>query len=125
VRKRAFALLAPKRFEIVSQYMCNVTFDKTSFEWSRYTALSHAIKLKRNLRHLFTELAMAGRIEDTPLLEAVAFLQECLRSGTPLRQCKPSSIPTAFIPKTLKPHLYHPGPGKVKRFDVDRFEFLV
>jgi Domain of unknown function (DUF4158) len=87
VRKRAFALLAPERFEPVSQYMRNVSFDKAGFEWSHYTALSHAIK--RNLRHLFAELAVAGRIEDAPLLEAVAFLQACLRSGTPLRQCKP------------------------------------
>ncbi|WP_233860275.1 Tn3 family transposase [Paraburkholderia sp. HD33-4] len=123
VRKKAFALLAPERFEIVSQYLCNVTFDKTSFEWSRYTALSYAIK--RNLRHLFAELVVAGRVEDTPLLEAIAFLQECLRSGTPLRQCKPSSFPTAIIPKALKPYLYHPGPDKAKRLDVDRFEFLV
>lgn len=123
VRQRAFALLAPERIETVAQYMCNVTFDKASFEWSRYTALSHAFK--RNLRHLFAELAVAGRVEDTPLLEAVDFLQECLRGGTPLRQCNPSSFPTAFIPKTLKPHLYHPGSGKAKRLDVDRFEFLV
>jgi hypothetical protein len=86
VRQRAFALLAPEHIEIVSRYMCNVTFDKASFEWSSYTALSHAFK--RNLRHLFAELAVASRVEDTPLLEAVAFLQECLRSGTPLRQCK-------------------------------------
>ncbi|KWC13351.1 transposase, partial [Burkholderia ubonensis] len=123
VRKRAFTLLAPERFESVSQYMRNVTFDKAGFEWSHYTALSHAIK--RNLRHLFAELAVAGRIEDTPLLEAVAFLQECLRNGTSLRQCKPSSFPTAFIPKTLKPHLYRPEAGTTKQLDVDRYEFLV
>nr|WP_051381584.1 hypothetical protein [Paraburkholderia mimosarum] len=83
VRKRAFTLLAPERFESVSQYMRNVTFDKADFEWSHYTALSHAIK--RNLRHLFAELAVTGRVEDTPLLEAVAFLQTCLRDGTSLR----------------------------------------
>jgi len=123
VRKRAFALLAPERFETVSQYLRNVTFDKAGFEWSHYTALSHAIK--RNLRHLFAEMAVDGRAEDAPLLEAVAFLQTCLRSGTSLRQCKPSSFPTAFIPKTLKSHLYRPGPGKTKPLDVDRYEFLV
>ena len=123
VRKRAFALLAPERFETVSQYMRNVTFDKASFEWSHYTALSHTIK--RNLRHLFAELTVAGRIEDTPLLEAIAFLQERLRNGSSLRQCKTSSFPTAFIPKTLKPHLYRPGPNNTKQLDVDRYEFLV
>lgn len=123
VRSRAFALLAPERFESVSQYMRNVTFDKTGFEWAHYTALSRAIK--RNLRHLFAELTMAGRVEDARLHEAIAFLQECLRNGTSLRQCKPSTFPTAFIPKTLKPHLFRPGPGKTKQLDVDRYEFLV
>jgi len=123
VRKRAFTLLAPERFESVSQYMRNVNFDKAGFEWSHYTALSHAIK--RNLRHLFAELAVAGRVEDAPLLEAVVFLQACLRTETSLRQRNLSSFPTAFIPKTLKPHLYRPGPGKTKQLDVDRYEFLV
>nr|WP_318230244.1 SDR family NAD(P)-dependent oxidoreductase [Paraburkholderia terrae] len=89
----------------------------------RYTALSHAFK--RNLRHLFSGLTVAGRVEDTPLLDAVAFLQACLRGGTPLRQRNPSSFPTAFIPKALKPHLYRPGPGKAKQLDVDRYEFLI
>lgn len=54
-------MLAPERIETVAQYMCNITFDKASFEWSRYKALSHAFK--RNLRHLFAELAVAGRID--------------------------------------------------------------
>ena len=123
VRTRAFAMLAPELIETVSQYMRNITFDRAGFEWSHYTALSHAIK--RNLRHLFAGLTVAGRVEDTPLLDAVAFLQACLRSGTPLRQRDPSSFPTAFIPKALKSHLYRPGPGKARQLDIDRYEFLV
>ena len=123
VRKQAFTLLAPERFEPVSQYMRNVTFDKASFEWSHYTALSHTIK--RNVRHLFAGLDFAGRVEDAPLLEAVGFLQDLLRNGKSLRQCKPSAFPTAFIPKPLKPHLYHVEAGKKKQLDIDRYEFLV
>jgi Tn3 transposase DDE domain/Domain of unknown function (DUF4158) len=123
VRKKAFALLPPERFEPVSSYMRNVTFDKVGFEWSHYTALSPVIK--RNIRHLFAGIEFAGRVEDAPLLGAVAFLQELLRNGKSPRQSKPSAFPTAFIPKNLQPHLYRTEVGKKKRLDVDRYEFLV
>lgn len=123
VRKKAFALLPPERFEPVSNYMRNVTFDKVSFEWSHYTALSPVIK--RNVRHLFAGLEFAGRVEDAPLLEAVAFLQELFGNGKSPRQSKPSAFPTAFIPKNLQPHLYRTEVGKKKQLDVDRYEFLV
>jgi hypothetical protein len=123
IRKKAFTLLAPERFEPVSRYMREVTFDRTGFEWSYYTALSHTIK--RNVRHLFADLDFAGRIEDAPLLEAVNFLQNLLRGGKSPRQCKPSAFPTAFIPKPLQIHVYHTETGKKKRLDVDRYEFLI
>jgi TnpA family transposase len=123
VRKTAFALLAPERFEPVSNYMRNVTFDKTGFEWSHYTALANVIK--RNVRHLFAGLEFAGRVEDAPLLEAVAFLQDLLRNGKSPRQSKPSTVPTAFIPKNLHSHLYRTEGSKKKQLDVDRYEFLV
>jgi hypothetical protein len=74
VRKQAFALLDAERFAQVSGYMRKIEFDKTSFEWSFYGTL-HA-KFKLNLRHLFSNLDFAGLVEDAPLLEAVAFLQE-------------------------------------------------
>jgi hypothetical protein len=123
VRKKAFALLPPERFEPVSNYMRNVTFDKVSFEWSHYTALSPVIK--RNVRHLFAGLEFAGRVEDAPLLEAVAFLQELFGNGKSPRQSKPSAFPTAFIPKNLQPHLYRTEVGKKKQLNVDRYEFLI
>jgi hypothetical protein len=46
-----------ERFPLVSDYMRNIEFDKTGFEWSHYAKLSRAFK--RNLRHLFTELESA------------------------------------------------------------------
>ena len=57
VKKKAFSLLEPERFPLVSDYMRNIEFDKTGFEWSHYAKLSRAFK--RNLRHLFTELESA------------------------------------------------------------------
>jgi TnpA family transposase len=123
VKKRAFSLLAPERFVTVSSYMRDIAFDKTGFEWSHYTTLSQTIK--RNVRHLFSELDFAGGVEDAPLLEAVVFLQGLLRNGKSPRQINPSAFPTAFIPKSLQRYLYTSEPGKKKRLDVDRYEFLV
>ena len=55
-----------------------------------YTTLSPTFK--RNLRHLFAELDFAGRVEDAPLLEAVACLQGLRRRGQSPRQTNPSGL---------------------------------
>jgi hypothetical protein len=123
VKKRAFSLLEPERFPLVSDYMRNIEFDKTSFEWSHYAKLSPTFK--RNLRHLFAELEFSGRVENHTLLKAAAFLQDLLRQGKSPRQAKSSDFPVAFIPKSLRPYLFTAGPAKEKELEVDRYEFLV
>ncbi|MGF6766250.1 TnpA family transposase [Paraburkholderia sp. GAS33] len=123
VKKKAFSLLEPERFTLVSNYMRNVAFDKAGFEWSHYTTLSATIK--RNVRHLFSKLDFSGRVEDAPLLDAINFLQALLRNGKSPRQTNPSTFPTALIPKNLQRYLYGSEAGKKKKLDVDRYEFLV
>jgi hypothetical protein len=50
VKQKAFCLLEPERFALVSDYMRNIEFDRTAFEWSHYGTLH--FKFKLNLRHL-------------------------------------------------------------------------
>ncbi|MFC6280023.1 MULTISPECIES: Tn3 family transposase [Polaromonas] len=125
VKAQAFSLLEPAQFPVVSNYMCNIEFDKIGFEWDYYTAQSMAFK--RNLRHLFADLEFAGRVEDAPLLEALVFLQDLLRRGVPPSQINRDRFPDAVIPKGLRRYLFTPpaGKGTPKRLLVDRYEFLV
>lgn len=124
VKQKAFSLLEPERFSLVSEHLRQIEFDKTAFEWSYYGTLQHKFKL--NLRHLFCNLDFAGRVDDAPLLEAVIFLQALLRQGKSLRQAKPADFPTTVIPKGLQRYLYTTaGKRKDKRLEVDRYEFLV
>ena len=104
--------------------MRNIEFDKTAFEWSYYGTLQ--FKFKLNLRHLFCALDFAGLIDDAPLLEAVAFLQELLRQNKSPRQAKPADFPTAILAKGMQRYIYAPtGKRKEKRLEADRYEFLV
>lgn len=123
VQEQAFALLDPARFPLVTDYLRNIAFDKLGCEWSSYTKLSPTFK--RNLRHLFSELDFAGRVEDAPLLEAVACLQGLLRRGQSPRQTNPSIFPTTVIPKSVQRYLFIKAAGKAPCLDVDRYEFLV
>jgi TnpA family transposase len=123
VKEKAFTLLEPESFPTVSNYMCNVAFDKAGFEWSHYTKLSPTFK--RNLRQLFSELDFAGRVEDAPLLAAVVFLQGLLRQGKSPRQTKPSLFPVSVIPKGLQRYLFVTEDVKGKVLNVDRYEFLI
>src|SRR5271154_1326705 len=82
-------ILFPASFRLV--------FDEAAFEWAYYVRMSHAFKV--NLRHLFSELDFASRVEDAPLLKAVHFLQSALRQGKTPRQINASGFPLALIPK--------------------------
>jgi Domain of unknown function (DUF4158) len=124
VRQQAFALLDAERFAKVSGYMRKIEFDKTSFEWSFYGTL-HA-KFKLNLRHLFSNLDFAGLVDDAPLLEAVAFLQEILRHGRSPRQMNSADFPTGIIAKNVQRYMYtEAAKRKDRQLDIDRYEFLV
>lgn len=124
IKQRAFSLLEPERFALLSNYMRNIEFDKTAFEWSYYGKLQSKFKL--NLRHLFCALEFAGLIEDAPLLEAVTFLQVLLRQGKSLRQAKPGGFPTGIVGKGVQPYMYTAARKREeKQLEVDRYEFLV
>ena len=124
IKQKAFSLLEPERFPQVADYMRNIEFDKTAFEWSFYGTLQHKFKL--NLRHLFCNLDFAGMIDDAPLLEAVAFLQDVLRQDKSPRQAQPADFPTGVIAKALQRYMYTVAEKRIdKRLDVDRYEFLV
>ena len=124
VRQQAFSLLDSERFAQVSEYMRKIEFDRTAFEWSYYGTLHSKFKL--NLRHLFCNLDFAGLVEDAPLLEAVAFLQELLRQGKSLRQATPADFPTGIFAKGVQRYMYTDAEKrKDRRLEVDRYEFLV
>ncbi len=124
VKHRAFALLDPARFALVSAYMRTIAFDKVACEWAYYGTLHHTFKL--NLRHLFCTLEVTGLLADAPLLAAVAFLQDVLRQGKSPRQAKPTDFPTAIIAKGVRRYVYtKAGKRNTKQLDVDRYEFLV
>jgi TnpA family transposase len=122
VKQMAFSLLKAEHFPLVSDYMQNIEFDKTAFEWSYYGKLQYKFKL--NLRHLFCNLDFTSLVGDAPLLEAIQFLQERLRQGKTPRQTDPANFPTGIITKNLQRYLYTKA-GKQKRLEVDRYEFLV
>ena len=123
VKEKAFSLLEQERFAVVSNYMCNIAFDKIGYQWAHYAMLS--AKFKQNLRHLFSELEFSGRVEDAPLMEAVTFLQDLLRQGKSPRQINLSSFPAAIISKNLQRYMYVKNEKNKKQLEVDRYEFLV
>jgi hypothetical protein len=124
VRQRAFSLLDAERFGQVSEYMRKIEFDKAAFEWSFYGKL-HA-KFKLNLRHLFANLDFSGLVEDAPMLEAVAFLQEILRHGVSPRQINSCNFPMGIIGWNVQRYMYKEAERrKDRQLDVDRYEFLV
>ena len=123
VKEKAFGLLAPDQFPLVSDYLRDISFDKTAFEWSYYTKLSPTFK--RNLRQLFADLDFAARVDDAPLLDAVLFMQELFRKVRSPRQTPWTTFPAQVIAKSLHPYLFPVIEGKETRLDVDRYEFLV
>jgi hypothetical protein len=127
VQEKAFTLLPREQFPSITHYMSDAEFDEAGFEWAYYVRMSHAFKV--NLQHLFSALDFAGRVEDTPLLKAVNFLQTALRQGKTPLQIKASEFLLAVISKGLRRYLFSATPSdgedQNRRLDVDRYEFLV
>lgn len=125
IRERAFGLLERDQFPIVSDYMKKIAFDKVAFEWAYYSTLSKAFK--QNLRHIFSGLEFAGRVDNAPLMNAVEFLQDLFRRDKAPRQLDPSELPSEVIPKHMQRYLYVPSESDRRRkvLDHDRFEFYV
>jgi hypothetical protein len=131
VQAKAFALLDPKQFPPVADYMRRIAFDKADFQWAYYTRLS--LTFKRNLRQLFSDIEFGVRVEDAPLFDAVCFLQRLLRQEKSPSQVPVSTFPVTVIPKSLQRYLFTAEPGQEKiqgkiaekRLEVDRYEFLL
>jgi hypothetical protein len=86
VKEKAFSILGPASFPLIADSMRHIEFGKTGFQWWLSTKLSATFKC--NFRQLFSDLTFAGRVEPTPLLVAVVFLQTLLQQGKSLRQCR-------------------------------------
>jgi TnpA family transposase len=123
VKEKAFALLKPEDFPIVSDYMCKTVFDKVGFEWNYYTKLSSIFK--RNLRQLFSDLDFTGRVEDMPLLKSVNFMQSLFREGKSPSQTNEVHFPAEIIPEKLHRYLFTKVDVKKRFLEVDRYEFLI
>lgn len=123
IQQRAFTFLERENIPVVADYLRNIEFDKVKAEWAYYTTLSMTIK--RNLRHLFSELEFVGRVEDAPLLSAVIILQDLFRRGKSLSQVNAEIFPTDMISKTQQLYLYEKIDDDNEKLDLDRYEFMV
>lgn len=123
VRKKAYEFLSKDRIPVVADYLRNIVFDKTAYQWKFYADLS--ARFKKNLRQLFVQLNFAGRVEDEPLMEAVMFFKKLLVAERTPRQVDAAKFPTEFIPKALRRHVFVVAADGKREMDVDRWEFLL
>ena len=100
------------------------------YKWRHYEKLSQRIKL--NLRQLFLTLPFKDRDNQGKLFKAITFLKTALPTKKALNRFPTPEIPTAFIPKRLKPYLYdvetiiiNHKKVTTKKLNVNKYEFLL
>jgi TnpA family transposase len=123
IKRRAFAILEPDKFERAAQYISGQSFDTAAIEWQFVASL--APSFKQHLRPLLLRLPLRGHSEDDNLMEAVTFLRECFDKGKSLSRCRFEEIPKAFIPQGVKSYLYEKDNDGNRRIHPDKYEFLV
>lgn len=123
VKDKAYQFLPKDRFAPVADYLRDIAFDKTAYQWKAYGDLSQTIK--KNLRHLFAELDFDGPHTNEALLAAVAFFKKLLRDGRSPRQVPAKDFPTQFISKRIRRYVFVPGAKGKRELDVDRYEFAL
>ena len=123
IKRRAFAILEPDKFQRVSKHMSGQAFDEGAFEWEFVAAFGPTFK--RHLRPLLMRLSFASQREDDALIEAVEFLKAALDKDKSLSRYRFEEIPKAFIPQGLKPYIHDDDANGQKRIQADKYEFLV
>jgi TnpA family transposase len=130
IRQTAFDFLEKGKFHSVCRYMAQGLFDETEYEWNHYKKLSLAVK--KNLRPIVVNIEVESQTKHDPFIDAVKFLKTALNKNKSLSQFQSDEIPQDFIPKKLKRYLYttekivkNGKTKKIKRLDVDKYEFLI
>jgi len=123
VKRRAFAILERDKFQHVSKYLENQSFEDGVFEWEFIAAF--APTFKQHLRPLLMQISFAGHRSDDTLIEAIAFLRASFDKGKSLSQYRFDQIPKAFIPQGMNRYLYEEDEHGQKRIHADKYEFLV
>jgi len=126
VRAKAFSILDRDDIEAVAHHITTqASFDETAFQWDCVEAL--AAQFKRHLRPIVRALKFSGAPAQSPLLEALEFLQEAFSKGRPLGSFPTAKIPVEIIKNSLEPYLYdfNTTSDKEDRLNPDRYEFLI
>ena len=124
VQRKAFALLDATRLDSVAEYLTTTArFDETAFGWQHLDKAAQRFKLP--LRPILQGVEFVATTEDDPLIEAIRFVKEAVRSGKALGSYKEEAIPTRWIPDKMKRYLYEKDEHNHKRLLTDRYEFLL
>lgn len=121
VRERAFQLLAREKMVNVTTFINSTGFDEEEYQWQHLQSLSGSIK--KNLRQIVRAIDFKSNAEETPLIEAITFLQLNFELGRTLRRLPESKFPTEFLTKGLKNYVYvNTTPASLI---AERYEFAV
>jgi len=126
VRAKAFSILGRDDLEAVARHITTqASFDEIAFQWDCVEAL--AAQFKRHLRPIVRALNFNGAPAQSPLIEALEFLQAAFSKGRPLGSFSTAKIPAKIIKNSLKRYLYDSKTtlDEKTRLSPDRYEFLV
>ena len=124
VQARAFGLLERDRLQETAAYMTTgVGCDETACFWQAIETMAR--RFKGRLRPLLLSVTLTANRADSPLLEAVTFLQNRFARGRALTQVDPQTIPTRCLPVRVKRYLYTRTTDGATQLLPDRYEFLI
>jgi TnpA family transposase len=124
VQARAFVLLERDRLQETAAYMTTgVGCDETACFWQAIETMAR--RFKGRLRPLLLSVTLTANRADSPLLEAVTFLQNRIARGRALTQVDPQTIPTRCLPVRVKRYLYTRTTDGATQLLPDRYEFLI
>ncbi len=121
IRERAFELLARERIVNITTFINSTGFDEEEYQWQHLESLSGSIK--RNLRQIVRAIDFKSHGEETPLIEAITFLQLSFEQGRTLQRRSKANFPTGFLTNALKKYVYvDAAPAGLI---AERYEFAV
>lgn len=121
IRERAFELLAREKMANVTTFINSAGFDGEEYQWQHLESLSRSIK--KNIRQIIRAIDFTSNTEETPLIEAVTFLQLNFELGRTLGRLPKANFPIGFLTNSLRKHVY--AEKTPESLIAERYEFAV
>lgn len=122
-RKKAFSVLPKEIIRSQANRMLKKQVKHQENQWELRDKMT--MRYKQNLRHLFMNIEFDSKIQGSPLIQAIEWMQGVFSKKKLLTKQKIKNIPISFISNRMKKYIQDTDETEKTTYLMNRYEILV